>query len=170
MGVAHFATRSAFLFSRSRVQDCNPQMASTIPLALLPVLVLLLTMLLLVVPAMIARIRTEAALLPESEQTIVPIDRSFGGRVELRTPLSRRDYVRRQLTLPGAWLSFDCSAYRRVLRVWIKYNFIMVALGMAMAVSLATELYVMLGDLVTAEMVRDAMDEVKKARGASCAI
>jgi hypothetical protein len=90
-------------------------------------------------PAYAALVRKEASLLPEEEETIVSFDRTFGGKLaHLTDKLSYRD----------AWKSFSGEARRRVIKLYVKFAFIMIAFTFLMAHVFALELLVVAGDQV----------------------
>ncbi|KAI9892738.1 MAG: hypothetical protein M1814_001158 [Vezdaea aestivalis] len=75
----------------------------------------LLTALLILVPAIVTLARVQASMLPEDDETIVPFDRSFGGKV-VPEILGGSGKV----GLLDAWKTFGWSARLRLLGVYIK--------------------------------------------------
>jgi hypothetical protein len=61
-------------------------------------------------PATVILVRVAASELPEEEATIVPFDRTFGGRVAPGERLKMRD----------AWKSFTWEALMRVVKIYVK--------------------------------------------------
>jgi len=87
---------------------------------LMPLAVFLITLFGHIIPSYIALIRAEASLLPEDRQAIIPLDRTFGGRVswehnEENGVSARRAMFMKNFTLRGAYQMFDCATYKRVV-------------------------------------------------------
>lgn len=141
-GLAVLTLTRAVLRQHSIVISRN---LSSLPYLVPALLTVLFTSLVLLLPAMIARVRIEAALLPETDKTIVRVDRSFGNRFDVRAELPRRDFVWRFLALGGSWSTFDRGTYRRVLGVWVKYGLAVVGMGLVMAYTLFTVAVVIVG-------------------------
>lgn len=76
-----------------------------------------------ILPASVTLIRVEASVLPEDEDTIVPFDRTFGGKV-VSQMLGGTGVV----GFLDAWKSFTWEARRRLLKLYVKYFVITVAL------------------------------------------
>ena len=83
----------------------------------------LLLLLLFVVPATIVLVRVQASSLPENDETIVPFDKTFGGKVD-STSVDGHN----QLTLFDAWSSFKWPSRIRLLKTYAKYVVLQVAL------------------------------------------
>ncbi|OKL62909.1 hypothetical protein UA08_01197 [Talaromyces atroroseus] len=88
-------------------------------------------------PAEVTFIRVAASMLPEDDESIVPFDRSFGGKV---TP----EIVGGQgkIGIVDAWRSFGWGSRMRFLSVVGKVFLVQVALGAAFWLLLATELVI----------------------------
>jgi hypothetical protein len=91
----------------------------------------------LMLPAYVSLVRMEASLLPEEDETIVPFDRSFGGRITS---------VGTAATLREAWQSFTWEARRRLVGLYVKFFFIMVAFFLVAVQILSFESYLVAGD------------------------
>jgi hypothetical protein len=76
----------------------------------------LLLLLLLVVPASIIVVRMQAFLLPETDEVIVPFDKTFGGKV-----VSESMGGNNKLSMLDAWRSFTWPALFRLLKTYVKY-------------------------------------------------
>jgi hypothetical protein len=76
----------------------------------------LLLLLLLVVPASIVLVRVQASLLPETDEVIVPFDKTFGGKV-----VSESMGGNNKLGMLDAWHSFAWPARIRLLKIYVKY-------------------------------------------------
>jgi hypothetical protein len=83
----------------------------------------LLLLLLLVVPASIILVRVQASLLPDTDEVIVPFDKTFGGKVDLDSEDGDN-----QLAILDAWRSFGWAGILRLLKTYVKYFFLQVAL------------------------------------------
>ncbi|KAI1377581.1 hypothetical protein F4677DRAFT_414861 [Hypoxylon crocopeplum] len=91
------------------------------------VLVLLLTLVLhifLVIPTQVILTRVQASLLPDEDDTIVPFDRSFQGKVEPAI-VGGKGFV----TIKDAWQSFSRASWVRLVKLYVK----IFAAGMALA-------------------------------------
>lgn len=86
-----------------------------------------------IIPAQTILIRVQASLLPESEDTIVAFDRSFGGAVS-PTILGGKGYA----TVADAWRSLTVSAWRRLLGLYVKIIFVNIfaMLGISLVIGL----------------------------------
>ncbi|EEA26689.1 hypothetical protein TMatcc_005031 [Talaromyces marneffei ATCC 18224] len=105
-------------------------------LALLLVLYVLIQM-----PAEVTFIRVAASMLPEDDETIVPFDRSFGGKA---TP----EIVGGQgkIGIVDAWKSFSWGSRMRFLRVVGKVFLLQSALGLVFGVVLFAEILIFFGN------------------------
>jgi hypothetical protein len=113
-------------------------------LAFLPIASGILTALLLVIPSYIALIRTEASIMPEDMKAIVPFDRTFAGRlVEDASTCPRRFF--KSFTVRGAWSQFSRDTYKRVLKMQVKFFWIMLGLTTLFGGIFAAEAYVISG-------------------------
>lgn len=99
-------------------------------------LIFLGTRLVIVIPAQVTLIRTEASLLAPDQETIVPFDRSFDGLLEPGTSA---------VTMLSAWKSFDRSARLRLLRLYFSYCCVQSAMAIFFATLITLELKVALG-------------------------
>ncbi|KAH9864368.1 hypothetical protein J1614_010302 [Plenodomus biglobosus] len=107
----------------------------------------------LCMPAIVTLVRIEASILPEDQDTIVPFDRSFGGKV-----------VEKMMGGTGvvgfldAWRSFNWEARRRLIKLYIK-TFVMVStLVFVIMHVLAFEVFAIMGPELgkfLAQMQRD---------------
>jgi hypothetical protein len=107
-------------------------------LAIVPGLILAIVLpVFVMLPAYGALVRTEASLLPEEDETIISFDRTFGGKLA---------HVSSSLSYADAWKSFTCEARRRVVKLYVKFFFIMVALMIVAFHLLSFELFMVAGD------------------------
>ncbi|KAJ4423026.1 hypothetical protein N0V82_002293 [Gnomoniopsis sp. IMI 355080] len=96
------------------------------------VLVTIACAVLLVIPADVILIRVQASLLPADADTIVPFDRSFGGKVEPEV-VTGRGYVDFQT----AWATFERASWIRLYKLLAKITavtFVAYALVLAIVV------------------------------------
>ncbi|KAI1812759.1 ubiquitin carrier protein [Poronia punctata] len=88
----------------------------------------ILTHVFFVIPAQVVLTRVQASFLPEEEDTIVPFDRTFGGKVEPAI-VSGKGYV----NMSDAWKSFSRASWVRLVKLYLKIFAIVVALTMIWA-------------------------------------
>ncbi|KAI0508431.1 hypothetical protein F5B22DRAFT_620594 [Xylaria bambusicola] len=77
----------------------------------------------LVIPAQVVLTRVQASFLPEDDDTIVPFDRSFGGKVEPAI-VGGKGYV----NMIDAWKSFSRASWIRLVKLYVKVFLIIVTL------------------------------------------
>jgi hypothetical protein len=123
--ISTFVTRtlmSIFVLSKFTVVDDKLQFAddaspTETTLEALGIYVLnLVLLLLLVVPASIVLVRVQASILPDTDEAIVPFDKTFG-----RTVVSESVVGSSKLALLDAWRSFTLPARIRLLKTYAKY-------------------------------------------------
>jgi hypothetical protein len=98
----------------------------------------------ILLPAYVSLVRKEASLLSPEEDTIVPMDRTFGGRIP---------YIGATLNVGDAWASFTWEARARLVKHYIKFFFVMVAMTIVFGHLLALEFFLAAG--------KDAKDILK---------
>ncbi|KAF2994187.1 hypothetical protein E8E13_002177 [Curvularia kusanoi] len=100
----------------------------------------LFTSLFLCIPAVVTQVRIESSILPEEEETIVPFDRTFGGKVvgQLLGGTGRIGFL-------DAWRSFNWEARRRLIKLYAKIGAIMLFAFFTVAHVLAFEVFVVMG-------------------------
>jgi len=144
-----FLICAATMFSQRKMMLRTDDSVGTIlPLAFIPITTVVFSGLALLLPTHIALIRVEASLLPEDELAIVPLDRTFGGKIVNTTASSRKIYILRNLTMRGAWMSFNRETFRRVFKLHMKMIFILTAVSIVFVHLLAFEVYAIFGDLI----------------------
>ncbi|KAG9189070.1 hypothetical protein G6011_05938 [Alternaria panax] len=94
----------------------------------------------LCLPAMVTLVRIEASLLPEDHDTIVPFDRTFGGKV-----VSKMIGGTGVVGFLDAWRSFNWEARRRLIKLFVKNFFITVGMFVVALHVIAIEAFI-LGD------------------------
>ncbi|KAI9723070.1 MAG: hypothetical protein M1828_004318 [Chrysothrix sp. TS-e1954] len=92
------------------------------------------------VPAYVSLIRVQASLLPEEHESIVPFDRTFGGKVvpQILGGTGAISYV-------NAWATFDKAGRVRILRLVIKNIMIETGLHLLLALVLVSEVFLIMG-------------------------
>lgn len=75
----------------------------------------IVTSFLILIPAAVTLTRVQASLLPEHEETIVPFDRSFGGKVEPKIVGGTG-----AVSMVDAWKTFDYAARIRLIKLYVK--------------------------------------------------
>ncbi|KAI1134362.1 hypothetical protein F5Y05DRAFT_398438 [Hypoxylon sp. FL0543] len=121
----------------------DPKAPNTIPAAdkndvwkgIIVLLVSLVLHVFLVIPTHVILTRVQASLLPEDEDTIVPFDRSFQGKVEPAI-VGGKGFV----TVKDAWQSFSRASWVRLVKLYAKIFACSMALAFAWMVVLVPEL------------------------------
>jgi hypothetical protein len=96
---------------------------------------------LLEIPATVTAVRVAASMLPEEDETIVPFDRSFGGKV---TPAIVGGAGK--IGMLEAWRSFTWSSRVRLLKLVVKVFAIIVAVWLSFSMVLIAEAHLLVGD------------------------
>jgi hypothetical protein len=134
----------AMLFSLHTVEPHSPMTcAQTIGLIarVLAVVVFAVSCtLFLCLPAMVTLARIEASLLPEDRDTIVPFDRTFGGKV-----VSKMMGGTGVVGFLDAWRSFNWEARRRLIKLMAKNFFIVVGMFVVVLHVVVLEAFVIMG-------------------------
>lgn len=94
----------------------------------------------IVLPSEVALTRCQASLLPDEDESIVPFDRSYGGKVvpAIVGGSGMLSYV-------DAWKSFDRASRMRIVKLYLKIFAIDIALHLLFGIVLALQLHLMLG-------------------------
>ncbi|KAJ5174208.1 uncharacterized protein N7482_000085 [Penicillium canariense] len=90
------------------------------------------------IPARVIFTRVAASMLPEEDETIVPFDRSFGGKVQPQIVGGSG-----KIGLLEAWTTFDWAARVRFAKVMGKTLAIELALGLLAGILLAVQIFTM---------------------------
>ncbi|TRX93683.1 hypothetical protein FHL15_005359 [Xylaria flabelliformis] len=88
----------------------------------------------LVIPTQVVLTRVQASFLPEDNDTIVPFDRSFGGKV-VPAIVGGKGYI----NMIDAWKSFSRASWVRLVKLYVKIFLIVVALTFAWVAVLIPE-------------------------------
>jgi hypothetical protein len=102
--------------------------------------IVLSCVLFIVLPALVTLIRVEASILPEDQDTIVPFDRTFSGKV-VPEILGGTGCV----SFLDAWRSFNWEARRRLIKLYAKITAIIVAISVVAVHVLAFEVWAVMG-------------------------
>lgn len=94
----------------------------------------------LTIPAMVTLHRVHASMLPEEDESIVPFDRSFGGKVVPAIVGGSG-----AIGTVDAWKTFTGPARSRFLKLLVKFVFIEIALHTLFVLVLGTQLLVLIG-------------------------
>jgi hypothetical protein len=92
----------------------------------------------LCLPAIVTLVRIEASILPEDEDTIVPFDRSFGGKASAAGKVGFLD----------AWRSFNWEARRRLIKLFTKVFFILGGAVFIIVHVLVAEAFLVMGPMM----------------------
>jgi hypothetical protein len=95
---------------------------------------------LLQLPATVIVVRVAASMLPEENETVVPFDRSFGGKV---TPTIIGGQGK--IGMVEAWQSFDWSSRIRLVKLISKLVAIMIALWISVIIVAIAEAHLVIG-------------------------
>lgn len=125
-----------------RLQDSGPSTVQKVALiqSIAILAIFIITIFLIVIPAEVSLKRVEASLLPETDQTIVPFDRSFAGKAQpnaLGGPAL--------ISVLDAWRTFGKEGRIRLVKLYGKVFAIQVALAILFTMIIAGELRVLSG-------------------------
>jgi hypothetical protein len=109
----------------------------------------------LCLPAMVTRVRVEASILSEDQDTIVPFDRTFGGKV-----VSKMMGGTGVIGFLDAWRSFNWEARRRLIKLYSKNFFILGALVFVLIHVVAFEVFAIMGPAIGKLMAQMKHDGV----------
>ncbi|KAI4654277.1 uncharacterized protein J4E78_007322 [Alternaria triticimaculans] len=132
---------------QEKISSCAAWTGLAVRILTLFVFVIVCT-LFLCLPAMVTLIRIEASILPEDQDTIVPFDRTFGGKV-----VSKMMGGTGVVGFLDAWRSFNWEARRRLIKLFFKNFFIIVGIFIVIAHVLAAEAFVIMGPAIGKFMV-----------------
>lgn len=104
----------------------------------------------ILLPAYVSLVRKEASLLSPEEETIVPMDRTFGGRIP---------YIGAKLNVGDAWASFAWDARVRLVKHYVKFFFVMVAMVLFFAHVLALE-FLMAAGSNAMDILKDIQEHI----------
>ncbi|KEF60500.1 uncharacterized protein A1O9_02061 [Exophiala aquamarina CBS 119918] len=104
-------------------------------------LLMLALFLLLQIPASVTLVRVAASMLPEEDETIVPFDRTFGGKT---TPAIIGGQGK--IGLVEAWRSFSWASRMRLVRLMAKVALIAISCWVLVIVVVVAEAHLLFGD------------------------
>lgn len=94
----------------------------------------------LCLPAIVTLTRIESSILPEDQDTIVPFDRTFGGKV-----VSQLLGGTGKISFLDAWRSFNWEARRRLIALYVKASAMMAFMAFVIVHVLAFEVFAIMG-------------------------
>jgi hypothetical protein len=127
---------------QEKITSCAQWTGLVVRMLILFVFVITCT-LFLCIPAMVTMIRIEASILPEDQDTIVPFDRTFGGKV-----VSQMMGGTGVVGFLDAWRSFNWEARRRLIKLLAKNFFIMFGIIVVVVHVIAFEVFAIMGPAV----------------------
>ncbi len=95
---------------------------------------------LLWIPASVVLTRVQASLLPDTEETIVPFDRSFGGKIVPEIVGGSG-----AIGIIDAWKTFDRSSWIRLLKAYVKVFAMQFAVSVFFSIVLVLQLLLVVG-------------------------
>ncbi|KAH8730788.1 hypothetical protein GQ44DRAFT_736453 [Phaeosphaeriaceae sp. PMI808] len=126
---------------REEISSYNCTQITGLVLRMITMVVLIFaSALFLCVPAIVTLVRIEASILPEDQDTIVPFDRTFGGKV-----VSQMMGGSGKIAFLDAWRSFNWEARRRLIKLFIKSSLIMTGTIFIIVHILVAEVFVVMG-------------------------
>ena len=107
------------------------------------IVIIFASTLFLCVPAIVTLVRIEASILPEDQDTIVPFDRTFGGKV-----VSQMMGGTGKIGFLDAWRSFNWEARRRLIKLFVKSFFVLAGAMLVISHVLVAEAFVVMGPAI----------------------
>lgn len=93
----------------------------------------------LTIPAHVVLTRVQASMLPEEDETIVPFDRSFQGKVEPAI-VGGSGFV----TMKDAWMTFSRASWIRLIKLYLKIFLVSFVFYLAMMVVFVPEFFLII--------------------------
>lgn len=132
------------LFRALGVTTWDPKNPSQVPQAdphdtwklLIVFIVSITTTIFITIPAHVVLTRTQASLIPEEDETIVPFDRSFQGKLEPAI-VGGRGYV----TIKDAWQTFSRASWVRLVKLYLKIFAVSLVVYFGMALIVVPEFF-----------------------------
>lgn len=100
--------------------------------------VFLLIRIFLIIPAYVTLVRVQASLLPDEQDTVIPFDRTFQGKVEPAI-VGGTGYI----SLRDAWSTFSKAAWQRLLILYVKTTAIGMVFGFFVAAVMIPQLFLL---------------------------
>lgn len=123
-----------------RAMDCSAHKVLALKFVAVGVLGLLLAVGIMV-PANVTLTRMQASLLSDAEETVVPFDRTFGGKVE-----SEEDGGKGVVGMLDAWKTFTGVSRLRLLKLYAQVFAAQAVIVMLGAMAVGSELFYIMGD------------------------
>lgn len=105
------------------------------------VLIACSTLICIVIPAEVTLKRVQASMLPEEDETIVPFDRTFGGRVVPEVVGGKGC-----IGMLDAWKTFDREGRWRLIKLYVKVFAIQIVTTVLFLMTIVGELRLIMGD------------------------
>ena len=102
----------------------------------------ILTAVFIFIPASVSLKRVQASMLAEEEETIVPFDRTFGGKVQAEITGGSG-----KLGMLDAWKTFDWAARIRLMKVYGKTLAMQTVVTVMFGMMVVGELQLIMGDM-----------------------
>jgi pSer/pThr/pTyr-binding forkhead associated (FHA) protein len=163
--IVEFGTDTAAKFSRESWQtQTDGACAIRAIITLLPIATATFGCIFMIIPAMITLVRTEASLIPESDEVIVPLDRTFDGLVDLSRTHMQSGTLMRIFTLMtlGSWKLTSMDVASRVVLIYFKFFLLTVFVALVFFLLIYVELYAILGDKLMV-LLAVVQDQVRQA-------
>lgn len=139
---------------QENVREYNGAQTASLIVRVIAAFVFMVTCtLFLCLPAIVTLVRIEASILPEDQDTIVPFDRTFGGKV-----VSQLMGGSGKVGFLDAWRSFNWEARRRLIKLFVKTFFILMGMFFVFAHVLVAESFIVFGDQM-GKIIRQAQME-----------
>lgn len=137
----YLATKYGFVETPVNFADSTSHDRSIMALKAFSILALSLVLgFFVVIPATVTLTRVQASLLSDEHETIVPFDRSFGGKV-IPEIVGGTGIV----SMRDAWTTFDWNARVRLVKAYAKVFAMQVALGLFFGITIGTEISLIVG-------------------------
>lgn len=101
----------------------------------------LVLVVILVIPAHVVLTRVQASLLPEEDETIVPFDRAFQGKL-VPAIVGGKGYV----TFMDAWNTFSRASWIRLVKLYVKIFLVSMAVWIGMMVVIVPEFFIIMAN------------------------
>ena len=143
--------------SNPQAYGSNPETVRKIALVemIFVVLIAFSTLVCIVIPAEVTLKRVQASMLPEEDESIVPFDRTFAGKVKPEV-LGGSGCV----GMLDAWKTFDKGGRIRLIKLYAKVFLISIATTIFFAMTIVGELRLIMGDDFN-KMVKAAKDQLR---------
>ena len=138
---AALAVTSMDMFQNPKAYGSPETMRKLAIVQMCGVILVSLSVFIATIPAKVTLHRIQASLLPEQDETIVPFDRTFGGKVQPAI-LGGSGAI----GMLDAWKTFDKDARTRLIKLYLKLFLIQVFAGFSFVMTIIFELRLIMGD------------------------